>query len=291
MNSNENNTLKKYAQILIIDGANLLHRARSGFQLGDFNVVFNLFRALKPLIEQFKPDRVYFTLEGAPRRQLELLPEYKANRTIDQTTPDGKDKYKSLEDFWRQKRLVVDLLEKNFPFSVVQHPDFEADDTIYNLIKNGSVAAEWTVVSSDTDFIQLLQEFPNVKLYNPIAKAFVEAPDYDYVSWKSLRGDGSDNIPGLDGVGDKTAEDLLGDFDRLSALFEDRSKAQQFERNMQLIRLSAWTDEEAMRMASSEPRRDWDAVKAAFEGWGFKSMLKDSYWEKFVAAFDTLWVH
>lgn len=278
-------------KVLCLDGHNLLHRARSGFQLGDFNVVFNLFRALKPLVEQFKPDRVYFTLEGAPKRQLELLPEYKANRTIDQTTPEGKDKHKSLEDFWRQKKLAVDLLTELFPFSVVRHPDFEADDLVYNLIKNGSSAIEWTVVSSDTDFIQLLQQFPNVRVYNPIAKKHVEAPDHDYVTWKALRGDGSDNVPGLAGVGDKTAEDLLNDPDALTRLFEDQEKAAQFNRNVQLIGFKQWTDEEAMQMTSSEPHRDWDAVKAAFGSWGFNSMLKDSYWEKFVAAFDTLWVH
>ena len=55
---------------LIIDGHNFMHRARSGFQLGDFNVAFNFFRSLKPLVEQFKPNRVCFTLEGTPRRAI-----------------------------------------------------------------------------------------------------------------------------------------------------------------------------------------------------------------------------
>jgi hypothetical protein len=75
--------------ILVLDGHNLMHRARSGFQLGDFNIVFNFFRGLKPLVEQFKPSRVYLTLEGEPKRHLKLLPEYKANRAIDRETDAG----------------------------------------------------------------------------------------------------------------------------------------------------------------------------------------------------------
>ena len=274
--------------ILVLDGHNLMHRARSGFQLGDYNVIFNFFRSLKPLIDQFKPTRVYFTLEGHPKHRYAAMPEYKANRIIDQTTVDGKEKYKSLEDFFRQKDIMVKMMKESFPMSVVRHPDFEADDLIYNVIKNASSAVEFTVVSSDTDFIQLLQKFPNVKLYNPISKSYVEAPEYDYVSWKALRGDGSDNIANIvKGLGDVTAETLLSDPEKLVEVLKEHGEA--YERNVSLIKFADWTPEETKLMTSSTPTRDWAPVRAKFEEFAFKSMLKEPYWTNFQATFDTLW--
>ena len=280
--------------ILFLDGHNLMHRARSGFQLGDYNVVYNFFRSLKPLVDQFKPTRVYFTLEGHPKKRYEMLPTYKANRhvVVDPTaTPEEVDaaqkKYKSLEDFHRQKDVIVNMLALHFPMSVMRHPDFEADDLVYNVIKNASTAVEFVVVSSDSDFIQLLQEFPNVKLYNPIAKAFVEAPAYDYITWKALRGDGSDNIPGIPGVGDKTAETVLEDPTALEKLLLEHKDV--FERNVELIRLARWTEEELKQVASSRPEKDWSLVEKRFLEMEFKSMIKEPYWTKFKATFDTLW--
>jgi DNA polymerase-1 len=274
-------------KILFIDGLNFMHRARSGFQLGDYNVVYNFFRSLKPLVDQFEPNRVYFTLEGHPKRRFELLPEYKANRIPDQTTEDGKDKYKSLEDFFRQANVITKALCEMFPVSVMRHRDYEADDLIFNVIKNASEAVEFVVVSTDTDFIQLLQKFPNVKLYNPVNKAFVEAPDYDYVTWKALRGDGSDNIPGIPGVGDKTAEAVVDDPDLMQVLLKEHGD--EFTRNVELIKFPQWTEEETKLMTSSSPAKDWAKVEEFFNSMLFKSMLKEPYWTKFKATFDALW--
>lgn len=283
-------------KILFIDGHNFMYRARSGFQLGDYNVVFNFFRSLKPLIEQFEPTRVYFTLEGHPKRRYDLLPSYKANRHITRR-PDAtveeveklEAKLKSDEDYRRQQGVIVEMLVKHFPLSVMRHPDFEADDLIYNVVKNASSAVEFVIASTDTDFIQMLQEFPNVKLYNPVSKAYVEPPDYDYATWKALRGDGSDNVPGIPGIGDKTAEGLLNEPAELARLFENKSVAEQFSRNILLIKLPTWTAEEHALVESSRPTKDWDAVAAKFEEFAFKSMLKEPYWTKFRATFDKLW--
>lgn len=281
--------------ILVVDGFNQLHRARSGFTLGDYPVCFNFFRAFRALVEMHRPTRVYFCTEGHPRRRYELLPEYKANRRIELPTdgspldPEVAKKLSELESFFRQAHLIIDLLSKHFPVSVVRHPDYECDDVIYNLIKRSSTAIPWIVTSNDSDFIQLLGEFPHVRLYNPITKSFVEAPPFDYTTWKALRGDGSDNIPGLSGIGDKTAEQLVNDPDRLRSLFENKALSEQFSRNYDLIRFPTWSDDEAMKMTSSAPVRDWEAVAATFDSWLFKSFLKDKTWEKFKSTFDTLW--
>ena len=127
------------SKILIIDGHNFLYRARAGFQLGDFNVVYNFVRNLRSLVEQMGPTRVYFTLEGAPRRQEALLPTYKANRIGRDEPQEGK---RSEEDYRRQNGVIVRILTYMLPITVVQHPDFEADDLIYNLIRRSSSAID-----------------------------------------------------------------------------------------------------------------------------------------------------
>jgi len=280
-------------KILCIDGMNFLHRARAGFTLGDYPVVFNFFRNLRALVELHRPSRVYFTLEGHPKQRHDLMPEYKANRRIgpdeDGTmTPEMVKKAAEMESFFRQAGVAVALLSERFPVSVVRHADYEADDVIYNLILRSSTAVPWVVVSTDTDFTQLLGEFEHVSVYNPVTKGYVEAPPFDYVTWKALRGDGSDNIPGLPKISDKVAEEIVNDPDRLRELFKDKALAEQFNRNYQLIKFHTWSDEDAMQMTCSEPVRDWDAVARQLEEWQFKSFLKEATWQKFKATFEPL---
>ncbi|MGI9571987.1 MAG: hypothetical protein ACR2L5_01550, partial [Candidatus Actinomarinaceae bacterium] len=54
-------------KILLLDAYNLIHRARSGFSSGEYPVIYNFFRGVRPLIEKFSPDIVYFVLEGNPQ--------------------------------------------------------------------------------------------------------------------------------------------------------------------------------------------------------------------------------
>jgi 5'-3' exonuclease len=271
--------------ILAIDFMNQAHRARSGFQMGPAPVVFNFFRQFKALVDQFKPTRIYVALEGKPVHRYEALGEYKANRKVEADDPRAKE----LEKFFKQKDVIVDLLQKHFPVSVVRHATSECDDTLANLVKRSSSAVDWVLVSSDTDFIQLLQDHPNLKLYNPVQKQFVEAPDYDYVVWKALRGDPSDNIPGVPGIGDKTAEKIALDPDLLKEHVAKPDVEPIFNRNYDLVRFKEWTDNELDAMTSSAPTKDWDVVKEVFAGYGFNSMVKDEAWQKFTSSFDNLW--
>lgn len=271
--------------ILAIDFMNQAHRARSGFQLGPAPVVFNFFRQFKALVDRFKPNRVYVALEGKPVKRHEALAEYKANRVVAPDDPKAAE----LQRFFEQKSVIVDLLNKYFPVSVIRHPLHEADDTLANVIKFSTTAVDWVLVSSDTDFIQLLQDRSNLKLYNPVRDAFVDAPEYDYCVWKALRGDSSDNIPGIPGVGDKTAAKLALDPDALQAKLSDPEVANVFSRNYELIKFAEWTDEERMAMTSSSPTKDWEAVKSVFEGYGFGSMTKDGSWQKYMSSFENLW--
>lgn len=282
--------------ILAIDGMNFLHRARAGFNAGDYYVVFNAFRNLRALVEMHSPTRVYFVTEGHPKWRYDLMSEYKANRVIEQA-PDGSavdpkqvEKLQRERDFYRQAGLVVQLLSQHFPVSIIRHPDHECDDTIYNLIRRATTAVPWTVCSNDSDFTQLLGQFPHVRLYNPMTKEFVDDPvDFQYVTWKALRGDGSDNIPGIPGIGNKRADEIASDPDLLREFLSDQEHARIFQRNYRLIEFKTWSDDEAAQMTSSSPERNWSAVEKAFTQWEFKSLLKDKTWDKFRNTFDPLW--
>lgn len=272
--------------ILVLDFMNGAHRARSGFTAGDYPVVFNYFRCLRAQVEQFKPGRIIVALEGHPASRHDAMPSYKANRVIEENDP----KFESNKRFFKQVDVVVNLLSKHFPVSVVRHPTSEADDTIANLVSRMSPVSDPVIVSSDTDFIQLLQKHVYVKLYNPVTKQHVSAPsDYDYLIWKSLRGDKTDNIPGVPGIGDKTAEKYAKNLDELHILLnENSSAASVFQRNHGLIEFTEWSDEERSQMTCSNPTRDWQFVKDSFEEMGFKSITKESTWKKFVSTFDNL---
>ncbi len=271
--------------ILAIDFMNQAHRARSGFQMGPAPVVYNFFRQLKALVDQFKPTLIYLALEGKPIHRYEAMGEYKANRKVDADDPRAKE----LEKFFKQKDVIVDLLQNHFPVSVVRHPTFECDDTLANLVKLSTSTEDWVLVSSDTDFIQLLQDHHNLKLYNPVQKKFVEAPEYDYVVWKALRGDATDNIPGVPGIGDKTAEKIALDSILLREYVAKPEVEPIFNRNYDLIKLKEWSEEEAAQMTSSLPTKNWEYVKEVFVGYGFNSMVKEGAWEKFTFSFDSLW--
>ena len=279
-------------RILMLDGQNLLHRARSGFKQGEHFVAFNFFRALRALVEQHEPTRVVMALEGHPKHRYELLPDYKANRRVDPTDDVSS---RALADFHHQVDETIMLMRSWLPVSIVRHPDHEADDTIANIIDRSSTVAEFIVVSTDTDHIQLLNSHDNVGIYNPVRKAFLEwNPDDDYVAYKALKGDASDNIPGVRGFGEKTAmrwaKDAHSNPLKLTKLLSEMHCIDRcdYERNHHLVRFAAWTPEEAALMVSSSPQRDWDAVKRRFDEWGFASITKDGPWSRFVATLDPL---
>jgi len=271
--------------ILVIDGHNFMHRARAGFDKGEYSIVFTFFRNLRALVEQHDPTKVLFVLEGHPQHRYDAMPEYKANRV----TEPGTEKHEQMKDFHAQKRIIISLL-KHMPVIQVRHPHFECDDAIYNLILSGSPETQFTVVSNDSDFIQLLQKFENVQIWNPMLKTYVEAPDsYDYISHKSLVGDGSDNIAGFAGIGPKRAEALLTVDGALETwLQEDPARAEKFNLNYDLIHFADWTDEQFAHMTVSIPEPSWPALAAKFEEMKFQSLLKDKPWAKFKSTFDKL---
>ena len=265
-------------KVLFLDAYNLIYRARSGFTQGEYAIIYNFFRGVRPLIEKFNPDKVYFVLEGRPifRNQLSEG-NYKSNRKS------------AGDDFHRQKAAIINIVGELFPFESVKHPELECDDTIATLaLKHASEGDEIVIISSDSDFIQLLNiERYDIQIYNPVKKKFVETPEYDYVTWKALRGDATDNIPGIPGIGDKTATKIVKDPAKMQALLENEEKRKIFERNVNLIRLVDFSNDMS-KLESKTGTGDWDMIEQTFEDLGFESMLKEKTWKKYVKTFERL---
>lgn len=266
-------------KILLLDANNLIYRARYSAKFareGDAAIVYSFFRSLKPILEKFKPDVCYFVRDGSRAGRNDLLPGYKQNR-----------KYDHDESFLNQKKMIEDMIQEYFPIILCRDKNLEADDLIGYLVNEIHTNDECVVVSSDTDFIQLLQSHENCVLYNPITKKNRENPSYDYITWKSLRGDGADNIPGIPRVGDKTAEKLSKDNQKLeSFLSEDPERLKIFSRNKELITLKNPKDKNEIYF--SENYLLEDKIRNIFEELNFNSMVKESYWEKYLIAMEGL---
>ena len=264
-------------KVAMLDAYNLIHRARSGYTRGDNAIVYNFFRSLRPLIELHNPDRAYFVLEGIPKHRLALLPEYKGDRV----SPG--------DSFHRQKKTIIRLIEAAFPFWVAQNDDLECDDLIGNLAKyHDERGDDCVVISGDSDFIQLLDTNPSIQIYHPIKKSYVPKPDYNYLDWKSLSGDKTDNIAGIKGVGAKTAEKLVRDRAQLENFLLDKLNKEIFERNKSLI---SFADIENFRPCDHilvEGALNENSIRQAFEAMEFSSILKENAWKKFTQTFTNL---
>jgi len=262
--------------VLFLDGYNLLYRARSGFAKGDNPIIFNFFRSLRPLIEKFNPDVAYFVLEGRPKTRLAQDSNYKAQRT-----------YHDKDDFRRQRKEIIQLVKDHFPLTVVRHEDYECDDVIMNLAKTRHKNDTTTIVSSDTDFIQILQEGLDLRLYNPVRKKFIEAPEYNYVQWKALRGDAADNIDGFKGVGDKTADKLMCNKTLLAEFLQKPGHQEKFDHNVSMIQAHEM-DEDLDSLEEAKSTFDHDVLRKKFTEMKFYAMTNDTAWTKYVNTFDCL---
>lgn len=222
---------------LLLDSYNLIHRSRfdwgGGPATGENQIIYNLLKSIKPILEKFEPKKVYFVLDGVPRARLALDATYKGTRVHSTSTPEEIAYWAS---FHSQKRTIIDIVKAVFPFTTVYHPDFECDDILNDLAI--SEPGDNVIVSADTDFIQSLDLSPNVRLYNPISQLFREKMDVDYTKYKSMVGDVSDNIPGVKGIGKVGAVKLL----KNQALFDQKMAApdfcEQFNHSYSLVKFA-----------------------------------------------------
>ena len=144
-----------------------------------------------------------------------------------------------------------------------------------------------TIISSDTDFIQSISD--NIALYNPVKKSFVNRPEYDYIIWKALRGDASDNIEGFKGIGDKRAKALLENGVKLKDFLQGtEGNLEKFRVNVNLIRFHKLNKEEQEEIEWFETN-DLNPVglKEEFTNMNFNSIIgKETTWNKYINTFN-----
>lgn len=254
-------------KILLVDLHNMIHRARHSFIKGENACVFNFFRQIKSEFDRHEPDKVYFVSEGRPKHRYAISSDYKGNR------PREVD-----EDFRSQKKKIYSLI-RHLPASFCFHEDFECDDVIAHLARDVYYDQEVTILSTDTDFIQLLDN-PNVKLWNPIKKKFIEPWPVDYLSYKSLKGDSADNVSGVKGVGEKTAMRLAGDLSAMEEFFQKKPDAKiQYTESMDLIKFASLKNVDNIRKEIFE--KDMETLYSEFKSMNFKSIVGNS-WQKWI---------
>lgn len=242
-------------------------------------VKFNFFRNLRPIIELFSPDKCFFVLEGHPQFRYDLFPDYKANRII-----KNAEKQEAMNKFFQSKNEIVRLVQL-LPITTALAADYECDDVIATLCENLK-DEDVTVLSNDSDYIQLLQKgYSNCKVYNPIKKEFMKAPPYPYVAWKSLVGDTADDIPGFPGIGPKKAETMLSDPKKFQKFMDIEENRANFQVYRELIEFRFIPEEE---IVFKDGIKNFDELKVEFEKMKFDSITNEKSWNKYVKTFDCL---
>lgn len=213
-------------RILLIDALNLFFRNFAilnmvnpeGVHIGGLG---GFFRSLGALIRQFQPTSVYVVFDGvgSTTNRKNLLPEYKGNRDTNKIT-----NWEVFDDYEEEEESKIDQITriiqylKTLPVKTVSINKVEADDIIAHLSKilPQSEKDVSYIVSSDKDYIQLINN--NTLLYRPIEKklynknAVIEKynlPAHNFIIYKSLMKDTSDNIKGIKGLGEKKLHKLF----------------------------------------------------------------------------------
>ncbi len=219
-------TRKKLA---VIDGKSVFYRGyyampnlstKDGTPTGG---VYGFMAMALELIKKLDPDYVAVAWDKPKtniRGRLKIHPGYKAGR---KPAPP---------DFYAQIPILHDVL-RAFSWPLLELDDYEADDIMHTLAKKGSEAGlETVLITSDLDSLQSVG--PHTHVY-ALKKGFSNIEKFDiehfeekhgieveqFLDLKSLKGDSSDNIPGVPGVGEKTAVQLLQEYKTLDGIYEN----------------------------------------------------------------------
>ena len=260
-------------KVLIIDAHNMMHIARFGLpDDGNNQIAYNFLRKYKYVKNKFEADEVYFVVDGAPEHRNNISNQYKANRKKKDLTPEEVMYW---ENFKEQKKLIIKMMREYVPCHFAHHPFIEGDDVVYYIAKNIGKDSDVTIVSSDTDFIQVLNELSYVKLWNPVSQKYRDNTDYDYVSWKSMVGDTSDNIKGVRGIGKVRATKIMKEGSLISKM-SDLSFSKQFNKAYSLIKLRDDLDY-FKEMKVENNFLGESQLKNMMESLGFSSFVGDNW--------------
>ena len=218
-------------RLVLIDGHSLVYRSYHGISPGgnltvgstgeDITAVYGFTNTFLRALQDYHPTHCAITFDlPAPTFRHKLYADYKAQRV--EMPPELRPQF----DRVRQLMQV-------FRVPIFEQEGYEADDVIGTLCRQAEEQKAPTVIlTSDSDALQLVSSWVKVVLYAPWkdAKLYDEAevkarffglaveqqPDF-----KALKGDSSDNIPGVPGIGDKTAARLLLEYGTLEGLYEN----------------------------------------------------------------------
>jgi len=273
--------------VVLVDGTNTLYRAffaLPGLRAPDgtpTNAAYGFVNMLAKVVREEQPDYlvVVFDARGKTFRH-ERYEQYKAHR-------DAQP-----EDLSAQIPIVRELVAA-YRFPVLEVPGVEADDVIATLVDCAPSGARVTIVSTDKDLMQLVDERVTVvdgikdRRYRPqdVESRFGVPPER-VLDLRALVGDPSDNIPGVKGIGEKGAAKLIqqwGDLDNLLAHAEevsptrarnalaDGAEAARLSRDLATLRRDAPLSGSYEDWRVGEPDRE--ALRALFQRLGFTRLL------------------
>ena len=237
--------IKKTDHFYLIDGSGYIFRAYyalppltrksdgmpTGAVSGFCNMLFKLLEDSKSNENKEKPTHFAVIFDSARKNfRNEIYSEYKGNRadTPDDLIPQFEYIRKSVQAF-------------NLPS--IELINYEADDLIATYSEQAIKAgAKVTIVSSDKDFMQLYKK--NIRIYDPMKNKYISEEDIDkkfgvtpdkVVDVQALAGDSSDNVPGVPGIGIKTAAELINQFGNFENVLKKADQIKQNKRRESLI--------------------------------------------------------
>ena len=250
------------------------------------NAAFGFTSMLIKLLGEHRPDGMAVAWDvGRSTFRSERYAEYKAQR---ESAPDL---------FRSQLPLIREVLDA-MGIPQMERPGFEADDVIATMVKRVTdLGWEVLVVTGDRDSFQLVS--PTVRVVytrRGISDTVVVDPEWvedkygvrpgQYLDYAALRGDTSDNLPGVPGVGEKTAARLLSQFEDLEGVFSHlESYPPRLRSNLTIHRnqvllnreLMALVDDLALEVDEDRLRRgglDWPSIQAVFDRLEFATLWK-----------------
>ena len=216
-------------KLVIIDGKSVFYRGY--YAMGNLSLedgtptggVYGFASLAFEVIRKLKPDYVVVAWDKkgtSTAKRSAIYPEYKAGRK------------KAPDDFYEQIPLLKDFL-KTLGWPLFETDGYEADDILGTLaVQANNLGVEANLITSDLDMLQLIDE--NTKVF-AMKRGFSDIEEFDleyfenkyglkqsqFLDLKALQGDSSDNIPGVPGIGPKTATQLLQEFFTLEGIYEN----------------------------------------------------------------------
>ena len=219
-------------KILVVDGSNLLFQMFFGMPARIYNAqgigiwgVLGFTGALLKIIRQVNPSHVCVLFDGEHENQRSVIDsDYKANRVDYSQVDDSENPFSQLPYIYQALEYIG--------IAYAETESCEVDDWICSYAKLYGGDSEMVISSFDSDFFQLISKHVTVLRYRG-DKSVLCTPEHlqekfgiepcQYADFKSLTGDASDNIPGADKVGPKTAAALLQEFGSLENIIQNAS--------------------------------------------------------------------